>query len=93
MPWAVNDRVEVRISKASAWHAGAVRHVPADDHLACPTGCYAVELDTPVSANVWSGVTRKYGGLELVGGASNLVFVRAHVEKVAAGDHMKTEGA
>ena len=92
MPFLVNDRVDVRADKAHAWRPGAVRHVPSEDHPSCPNGCYAVELDTPVAADDWSGVTRRYGGSELVGGPANNVFVFAHTEKLAADDHIRTEG-
>jgi hypothetical protein len=91
MSWSVGDRVEVRADKALAWRAGTVRHAPSEGHPACPKGCYAVELDTPVTGDDWTGVTRKYGGSELVGSATNPAFIYQHTDKVAEGDHIRSE--
>lgn len=92
MSWSVGNRVEVRADKGHAWKAGTVRYVPEDEHASCPQGCYAVELDTPVTADAWSGTTRRYGGTELVGGPGQLVFVYSHSDLVATGDHIRSEG-
>ena len=92
MSWNVNDRVEVRANTTQPWRAGAVRHVPSEGHPGCPKGCYAVELDSPISGNDWTGSTRKYGGAELVGSASSLVFVTDAANTVAQGDHIRSEG-
>jgi hypothetical protein len=89
--WIVGDRVEVRPDKALAWRAGEVKYTPASLHPSCPEGCYAVELDAPVSSDDWTGTTRRYGGAELVGGPANLVFVYEHSDKVAEGDHIRSE--
>ena len=88
----MDDRVDVRADKALAWRPGTVRHIPSEEHALCPGGCYAVELDAPVSSDAWSGTTRRYGGSDLVGGPTNNVFVFEQTEKLAADDHIRSEG-
>ena len=52
----------------------------------------AVVLDTEISANDWSGVTRRYGGSDLVGGASSPVMVYTQVESVVPDELIRPEG-
>ena len=88
MAFAVDELVDVRATDALAWRAGT--GVAAD--VGAAGGCYEVELDTPITAADWSGVTRKYGGDELVGGPSNPVFVFEHVNQLAPGELIRVQG-
>lgn len=82
----------MRAKQALAWRAGVVRHVPGDAHVDCALGCYAVELDVPVTANDWTGTARRYGGEALVGGPGNLVFVNQVSIKLFPGELIRSEG-
>jgi hypothetical protein len=76
----VGDLVDVRANKAHEWRAGTVQAVDG--------GCYTVELDTPVTANTWTGTTRQYGGDEPV----STVHIWKHVHDVATDDHIRVQG-
>lgn len=90
MDFQVGERVDVRATKALLWNAGVVR--TSGSQPRCPDLCYGVELDTPITADVWSGVTRRYGGNLLVGTGSNYVFVPEHIAKIVPGDLIRPEG-
>lgn len=84
MAWDVDDLVDVRATAALPWQPGVVRMVEGN--------CYAVELDTPITADAWTGTTRKYGGSDLVGGPPNYVLVQDHVEKIVPDELIRSQG-
>ncbi len=84
MAFIVDDLVDVRASESMTWRPGVVRAVEG--------GCYKVELDTPISADVWSGVTRKYGGSDMVGTAATPVFVYEHCDEVIPDELIRPQG-
>jgi hypothetical protein len=51
--------------------------------------CYQVTLDTPITADDWSGLTRKYAGSETL----TAVWVHYHTESLTPDEHIKAEGA
>ncbi|MHA2064169.1 MAG: hypothetical protein ACXABY_07290 [Candidatus Thorarchaeota archaeon] len=83
MPWIVDDPVEVRATSALPWRAGVVTEVMSH--------CYRVTLDTPLAADTWMGITRKYGGTELV----TIVNVMEHCDSITPLNdiHIRTPGA
>lgn len=90
MGWVVGDLVDIRASAALPWLPGTVRSV---GELGAPhQDCYGVELDTPVSANVWENTTRRYGGTDLVGTAERVIYVHDHVNKLAPDELIRNQG-
>jgi hypothetical protein len=88
MPRVEGDLVDVRASASLAWLQGTVRSVQQGS----AQDCYGVELDTPVTSDTWSGVTRRYGGSTLVGTAARMIYVHEHVEKLAPDELIRNQG-
>lgn len=78
MSFEVDDLVEVRSGASRNWNPGVV--------VAVTRSHFLVELDTPITADAWSGVARRYGGNRGVGGVARPVRIRKHVEKLAPGE-------
>jgi len=76
----VDDLVDVRADKTHSWRAGTV--TAAEDTR------YQVTLDTPVTADTWSGATRKYGGSDTL----SVVYILKNAEVVAEGELIRTQG-
>lgn len=74
------SRVEVRSSGSAPWYPG---EVVRQDHM-----CWEVDLDSAVTGDQWSGVTRRYGGSDMIG----LVSVFKATETVLPGSQIKAEG-
>lgn len=89
MPWSVDDRVDVRAKAGMTWRPGTVRATTCAAH---EDNCYVVELDTPIPADDWSGMTRRYGGSENVGGPGREVHVWQHTEPLVPNELIRTEG-
>ena len=80
--YIVDDDVDVRADDAHTWRAGTVTAV--EDNR------YEVTLDTPITADTWSGTTRKYGGSDTL----DTVFIFKSVESMTSteGDLIRTQG-
>lgn len=78
------DRVEVRSAPANPWLPGEVTALG----LGAAGDCYAVLLDTPVTSDAWSGVTRRYGGSDTL----ETVYVHYQTEEFNPVTYIKAEG-
>lgn len=78
--WNVNDPVEIRANSSQTWSSGVVTSMTNQ--------CYCVTLDTPMTANAWLGVTRKYAGTELI----TVVNVTKHCPDIVPNMHIRTPG-
>lgn len=76
----VNDLVDVRATTALAWRAGTVTAKQADR--------WQVTLDSAVTANDWSGATRKYAGTNTL----TVVYIQFNAEVVEEGALIRNQG-
>ena len=76
--WNATDPVEIRANSSQAWVSGVVTTVLDD--------CYHVTLDTPMTANAWLGITRKYAGTEMI----TTVNVLKHCPVLVPEKHIRT---
>jgi hypothetical protein len=78
--YQVDDLVDVRADKTLSWRAGTVTAVESER--------YKVTLDSAISADAWSGVTRKYSGSNTL----TVVYILKNAEVVAEGELIRTQG-
>jgi len=78
MIWNVSDPVDIRANSGQAWSSGVVATVCTD--------CYIVTLDTPITANVWTGTTRPLKGSELL----TSITVLKHCDSLVPNEHIRT---
>jgi hypothetical protein len=78
--YPVGTRVDVRAKASLDWHAGTIVATGGEGEH-----CYEVELDVPVTADEWTGTTRRYGGAELV----YVVKCNCGVEKIVPDELLK----
>lgn len=78
--YANGASVDVRHDTARTWLPGTVTN-PCPLHA----DCWLVTLNAPVTANVWTGTTRKYGG------ANNLTNNEVHIAQAGDVENL-TEG-
>lgn len=83
--YALDDLVDVRANKAHSWRAGTVTSAAAG-----PGGnCWEVTLDIPVTANDWSGATRKYGGTNTLTVVN--IYKHADLPNMGEGELIRTQ--
>ena len=80
MVWNVSDPVEIRANSGQGWSAGVVTSLSETR--------YCVTLNTPMTANDWLGITRKYAGTELV----TVIDVLKHCPNIVPDKHIRTPG-
>lgn len=78
MSWNVSDPVQIRANSSQPWVDGVVTTDMAH--------CYHVTLDTPMTANDWLGITRKYAGGELL----TTIDILKHCNTLVPDKHIRT---
>ena len=78
MPWNVSDPVQVRANSGQAWSGGVVYAV-MDDR-------YCITLDTPMTADAWTGTTRAIMGDKML----TVIDVLKHCEDLVPDKHIRT---
>ena len=86
--YILNDTVDVRHDTARAWLPGIVTNAACASHGG---HCWEVTLNAPVTANAWTGTTRRYGGTDNL--KNNIVYIskNADLPGMTEGELIRTQ--
>ena len=86
--WNLNDTVDIRSAPNLTWRAGTV----TDPDAGPGGGNIEVTLDAPITANDWTGTTRRYGGADNIKNNKVLISKNADLFGMTEGELIRTQG-